>query len=242
MTAPGDWLAQPTVARLPDGRLFALHRDRKGKRLWSQTSTDEGRTWSKATPKMLPNNNSGIQLLCTRNGTLVLVFNNKRGWERTPLSVALSFNGGDTWPSVRDLDTLHLDTGADRYSYPSLTEGMDGLLHITYTWRRQTIKCACCTPPPASNSPNPSRRSGMEPKRRSLWTLALISDGAKVWAVRCRVCADVRVSIDWVRAGSTIGDFMTDHNRNGRLTGEQAVATEAVESGLIEAAASASPM
>lgn len=63
-----------------------------------------------------------------------------------------------------------------------------------------------------------------------------------MWAVRCHVCADVRVSIDWVRAGSSIGDFMHGHNKAGRLTGEGAVATEAVESGLTEAAASASPM
>jgi hypothetical protein len=67
------------------------------------------------------------------------------------------------------------------------------------------------------------------------------SHEAKLWAVRGHVCADVRVSIDWVRAGSTIGDFMTGHNKKGRLSGVEAVATKAVESGL-EAAASANPV
>lgn len=195
MTAPGEWLAQPTVARLPDGRLFALHRDRKGNRLWSQTSTDEGRTWSKATPRMLPNNNSGIQLTVTKNGTLVLVFNNKRGWERTPLSVALSFNGGETWPSVRDLDTLHLDTGEDRYSYPSVIEGIDGLLHITYTWRRQTIKCTCCIPLPASNSPNPRCRRDTDRSGAASEKHALLNNLMRQRCGRCgAMCVQTCVS------------------------------------------------
>mmetsp|Transcript_14993 Transcript_14993/g.25388 ORF Transcript_14993/g.25388 Transcript_14993/m.25388 type:complete len:450 (+) Transcript_14993:226-1575(+) len=136
MTEMGDWLAQPTVTWLKDGTLFGLHRDRQAKYLYSTTSTDEGRTWSKAKATKLPNNNSGIQVTTTTAGQLVLVFNNLQGGPRTPLSVALSEDGGVTWPYVRDLD---VQSPGD-FSYPSIIQGSDGLLHITYTYHRETIK------------------------------------------------------------------------------------------------------
>lgn len=59
------------------GNLLAFFRDRKGKWIYTSTSTDDGRTWPKEpTQTKLPNNNSGIQVIVLANGKLVLVFNN----------------------------------------------------------------------------------------------------------------------------------------------------------------------
>lgn len=69
-------------------------------------------------------------------GVLALVFNNLQGGARTPLSIALSGDSGSTWPYVRDLDTT---PGGD-FSYPSIIEGADGLIHVTYTYNRESIK------------------------------------------------------------------------------------------------------
>ena len=65
-----------------------------------------GRTWSQPRRTELPNNNSGIQLARLRSGALALVFNNNglENGARYPMSVALSYNDGLTWPFVRDLE------------------------------------------------------------------------------------------------------------------------------------------
>jgi len=152
MTQMNDWLAQPTVTRLQDGSLFGFHRDRQAMHLYSQTSTDDGKTWSKARQTELPNNNSGIQVTTTRTGALALVFNNLQGGPRTPISLAISEDNGATWPYVRDLDTLY----PGDFSYPSIIEGSDGLLHITYTYHRETIKYVRVSVDWVKQAPTPS--------------------------------------------------------------------------------------
>jgi predicted neuraminidase len=42
---------------------------------------------------------------------------------------------GKTWTPA-----LALETGAGEYSYPAVIQSADGLVHITYTWKRQRIK------------------------------------------------------------------------------------------------------
>ncbi|MFB4419514.1 exo-alpha-sialidase [Streptomyces sp. QL37] len=154
-----DHLVQLSVVRRVDGSLFGLLRSRAADRIHSVTSTDAGRTWSRAVPTELPNNNSGVQLTRLSSGALALVYNHaslERGefrWVgegagrrrkalRTPLTVALSDDDGRTWPWRRDLQTAdeeYWDTEYG-YSYPCVMQGRDGLLHIAYSYLRKTIK------------------------------------------------------------------------------------------------------
>lgn len=79
-----------------------------------------------------------------------MVFNNRDGLLRRPLSIALSLDGGGTWPHVRDLepeadeDAVPIgETGEKwrRYSYPSVVQDpKSGYIHVAYTWRRRSIK------------------------------------------------------------------------------------------------------
>lgn len=70
------------------------------------------------------------------------------GVPRAPLTVALSEDGGGTWPYMLDLETgdgycLTNDSreGKNReYSYPSIKQSKDGFIHISYTYFRQRIK------------------------------------------------------------------------------------------------------
>lgn len=70
------------------------------------------------------------------------------GAPRAPLSLAVSRDGGHTWPLRHDLETGdgHCLTNNSRdglnreLSYPSLAQTPDGALHIAYTHHRRTIK------------------------------------------------------------------------------------------------------
>ena len=98
-------------------------------------SEDDGRSWSPIRKTGFPNNNSGLDLVRLEGDTLALVCNPVSGdWAaRTPLSIFLSLDNGETWP--RRLD---LETGAGEYSYPAVVASGEEIA-VTYSWRRQRI-------------------------------------------------------------------------------------------------------
>jgi predicted neuraminidase len=123
---------QPTILLHAEGRLQALVRTQSA-RIFETWSADGGATWSALASTELPNPNSGIDGVTLRDGRQLLVFNRSET-ERTPLNVAVSVDGS-TW---RDLLVLEKDPG--EYSYPSVIQTRDGLVHVTYTWKRRRIK------------------------------------------------------------------------------------------------------
>jgi predicted neuraminidase len=123
---------QPAILRHAGGRLQAIGRTQQAK-LFTIDSTDGGKTWGPMTLLDVPNPNSGIDAVTLADGRHLLVYNpTPRG--RTPLSVALSTDG-KTWKPA-----LTLEDTPGEYSYPAVIETGDGLIHITYTWKRQRIK------------------------------------------------------------------------------------------------------
>ncbi|MCA0422258.1 MAG: exo-alpha-sialidase [Proteobacteria bacterium] len=70
------------------------------------------------------------------------------GAPRAPLSLAISSDGGRTWPVRHDLETgdgyCMTNNSTDRknreLSYPSVHQGPDGQLHVAFTYYRQGIK------------------------------------------------------------------------------------------------------
>ena len=130
-----DGSIQPAVVELSDGALLAYMRTRSGY-IWKTLSFDHGITWSRPEPTPLKNPNSSIDLIKLHNGNLLLVFNDSSS-KRTPLSVAISEDEGETWPYKRDIET-----GEGEYSYPSAIQTPDGLIHVVYTNRRINIKHA----------------------------------------------------------------------------------------------------
>jgi len=128
-------LIQPAIVQLEDGKLLAYMRSGGQEHcVWRSTSGDDGETWELCTPTELRNPNSGLDMVRTQDGTIVLIFNNTAEG-RTPLHVGLSDDDGTTWPVIKPLET---DPG--EYSYPSVLQSQDGLIHVVYTYRRQTIK------------------------------------------------------------------------------------------------------
>lgn len=76
------------------------------------------------------------------------------GAPRAPMTVAVSPDGGKTWPWQKNLDegdgycmTNNSQEKLNReFSYPSIKQSADGKLHIAYTYFRQAIKYVCITP------------------------------------------------------------------------------------------------
>jgi alpha-L-rhamnosidase len=133
---------QPSVLRYKDGRLQMLARS-KDRALVESWSSDNGLTWSAVAKSTLPNNNSGTDAVTLRDGRQLLVYNhvyphdtlkNGKG-PRTPLNVAYS-KDGRVWYAALVLE----DSPVSQYSYPSVIQGKDGMVHVVYTWRRQKIK------------------------------------------------------------------------------------------------------
>lgn len=135
-------IIQPSILKHKDGKLQILARS-KQRALITSWSADGGETWSKVEPSGLPNNNSGTDAVTLQNGRHLLVYNHVRPHDslkngkgaRTPLNVAIS-NDGKKWFAVAILE----DSPISQYSYPSVIQSRDGMVHVVYTWRRQKIK------------------------------------------------------------------------------------------------------
>ena len=124
--------SQPALAQHSDGSLLALLRS--SPRTALVTSADEGLTWSPAKATDLKNPGAGISLARLANGHLVFVFNDSET-DRTPLSIVRSTDEGRSWE-----EPLTLEANPGEYSYPCVIQSADGRIHVTYTFRRYSIK------------------------------------------------------------------------------------------------------
>jgi len=124
---------QPTVLVHDAQRLQILCRGRGTGKIVQAESRDGGRTWSALTPIELPNPNSGIDAVTLGDGRHVLVYNHTtRG--RSPLNLAVSVDG-QHWQAG-----LVLEDTPGEFSYPAVIQSADGLVHVTYTWKRSRVK------------------------------------------------------------------------------------------------------
>jgi len=123
---------QPSILTHADGRLQALGRTRQGK-IFTIESSDQGVTWGEMSLLDLPNNNSGTDAVTLKDGRHLLVYNHTTKG-RSPLNLAWSEDGRQ-WSAA-----LILEDQPGEYSYPAIMQSDDGLVHITYTWKRQRIK------------------------------------------------------------------------------------------------------
>ncbi|MGB4709665.1 MAG: exo-alpha-sialidase [Fuerstiella sp.] len=130
---------QPTILTHADGRLQVLCRTKESV-IVSSFSADSGKTWSKLEPIDLPNPNSGIEVVTLKDGRHLLIYNHlgsgKTGWGRRGLLNLAISDDGLTW---RKVATLEQQEGGE-FSYPAIIQTNDGLVHMSYTWKRQRVK------------------------------------------------------------------------------------------------------
>ncbi|GAB4359460.1 MAG: exo-alpha-sialidase [Methylohalobius sp. ZOD2] len=147
--ADGCWSPplEAATGSLPDGRrlpcwnpvlihspqvLQLLCRSRN-KRITTVWSHDGGRTWGRMSATSLPNPNSGIDAIKLADGRRLLIYN-PTARRRNRLALALSSDGIDWRPAVT------LEDSRGEYSYPTMIQTRNGLVHMTYTWKRKRIK------------------------------------------------------------------------------------------------------
>lgn len=131
---------QPSILFLGGDRLLALGRSRQD-RVFEMRSDDGGKNWGPMGLGSLPNNNSGTDAVTLKDGRHLIVYNHvggtpgKWGGKRTPLNLALSSDATE-WKAALVLE----DEPRAEFSYPAIIQTSDGLVHITYTWKRKRIR------------------------------------------------------------------------------------------------------
>ncbi len=134
---------QPTILTYPDGKIQILCRSRGILR--QSWSDDSGLTWSPLVPSILPNPSAGIDAVTLSDGRQLLVYNHSTKG-RDKLNVAVSTDGRN-WKAALKLEDQTTIDGKSAYgAYPAAIQATDGLVHITYTWRRESINYVVVNP------------------------------------------------------------------------------------------------
>lgn len=128
---------QPSILLHGDKKLQVIGRTRQG-RMFDIWSKDGGKTWGKMTLTEMPNPNSGTDAVTLQDGRQLLVYNhNPNNKGRSPLNLAISKDGKE-WLAAMVIED---EPGAlNGFAYPAIIQTRDGLVHVTYTWRREKIK------------------------------------------------------------------------------------------------------
>ena len=104
--------------------------------LTTSWSDDNGNSWSPLEPTTIPNPNAGTDAVTLQDGRQLLVYNHttRSTGNRGMLNIALSADGVD-WTPV-----MTLEKARGEYSYPAVIQTRDGLVNVTYTYQRKSVK------------------------------------------------------------------------------------------------------
>jgi predicted neuraminidase len=130
---------QPAVAQLTEERLLCYCRrgggydGRPDGYLVFSESRDGGKTWAPGKDSSFPNPNAAVDFLKLKSGNLLLVYNDSMK-DRTPLTAALSTDGGRTFPYRRNVVE-----GPGDFAYPYAVQTRDGKVHLVFTSHERTV-------------------------------------------------------------------------------------------------------
>ncbi len=133
---------QPSLVLKKNGDLVAFMRDNGDEpgRVMKSISKDSGFEWSLAQKTSVPNPGTSVEAISLDNGDWILVYNDIPDG-RHSLAVSLSDDEGETWKWTRHLENR--GPGEGSFSYPSVIQAKEGLIHVTYSFHvtgNKTIK------------------------------------------------------------------------------------------------------
>lgn len=148
------------ILELEPGRLVAIFRSRFADSIYRAVSEDNGDSWTSPVRTDLRNNNASISAIRLQSGAIGLIyndvsFNSQMGvtvWpnQRCPVTMAISEDGGVTWPYRRIIENGEgfvgpwNDNNNRRYEYPVMMQDAAGSIHAAYSWgTRKNIKYVC---------------------------------------------------------------------------------------------------
>lgn len=124
---------QPAIVQHDGATLQVFCRTKSGF-IAQARSTDGGETWGRLERTSLPNPNSGLDATKLADGRVLLAYNHTpRG--RHLLNLAVS-DDGKAWRAAAVLENER----GEEFSYPTVIQSADGLVHLTYTWKREKVK------------------------------------------------------------------------------------------------------
>ena len=151
---------QPSLVRRRDGTIAAYMRDNgpPPQRAIVAESRDGGVSWSQGVDSDIPNPGSSLEVVALRDGSWLMVLNDAENG-RARLSAWVSTDEGRTWPHRRAIE----DTPGGSFSYPSVIQTADGLVHVSYSYvepapaaggrRREAIRHVVLDPAWVSEAP-----------------------------------------------------------------------------------------
>jgi len=142
----GRLVLQPTIVERSDKSILCLMRARSPLGvMYKSESFDGGITWTPAKPYILPNPGGGFHMIRLHSSRLAIIYNHApvlpdHGFERNPLSIALSEDDGKSWKYRRNLIEAKDEHLHDRIGgYPTLTQGPDGIIHATWSFAHKDV-------------------------------------------------------------------------------------------------------
>lgn len=129
---------QPSLVQKKDGTIVAYMRDNGDdpNRVQISESKDNGENWTVARKTEIPNTAS-VKVTTLKDGKWAMVVNDQNDG-RYRLSLYLSDDEGAHWKWKYPLEETEKDQGS--FSYPSMTQSKDGLLHISYSYQTKKEK------------------------------------------------------------------------------------------------------
>ncbi|HPK23633.1 MAG TPA: exo-alpha-sialidase [Candidatus Hydrogenedentes bacterium] len=129
---------QPAFVKRSNGDIVAFMRDNGlPQQIRQSLSTDQGMHWSKVDFTGIPNPGSSVSALALQSGVWLLVCNDTT-LGRHLLTVYLSDDEGKSWHVSRRIEEA--PEGEGNFSYPTLIQGADQTLHLSYSYRRSGVE------------------------------------------------------------------------------------------------------
>lgn len=144
----------PNIVEIKKHHLKAFMRSRFADNIYMSESFDNGEIWTKPIPSVLPNNNSSISAAKLKSGRIAIAYNpthapepvvGKIVWPglRCPVAVALSEDGGKTFPLIRLMERgegfcgTENSTNNKQYEYPFIMQSTDSKIHLVHTYKNR---------------------------------------------------------------------------------------------------------